>query len=132
VRHRGHFPNEQAALKVLDLVATNSRKNRSDLVGKINGWKPILKAPTIHYSDRLNAAQTKTPIMTIYTKKLTLPFLARRTLQPETAVDLVRRPSRKRSQTAPDFAVTQTARRLRGGSSASPAVSWKSTFPGAC
>jgi transposase-like protein len=56
VRHRGHFPNEQAALKVLYLVATSSRKNRSDLVGKINGWKPILNALTIHYGDRLNAA----------------------------------------------------------------------------
>ena len=28
VRHRGHFPNEQAALKVLYLVATEKRKNR--------------------------------------------------------------------------------------------------------
>jgi putative transposase len=56
VRHRGHFPNEQAALKVLYLVATSSRKNRSDLVGKINGWKPILNALTIHYGERLNAA----------------------------------------------------------------------------
>jgi putative transposase len=56
VRHRGHFPNEQAAMKVLYLVATSSRKNRSDLVGKINGWKAILNALTIHYGDRLNAA----------------------------------------------------------------------------
>jgi hypothetical protein len=29
VRHRGHFPNEQAALKVLYLVATQRRPNRS-------------------------------------------------------------------------------------------------------
>jgi hypothetical protein len=29
VRHRGHFPNEQAALKVLYLVATERRKNRA-------------------------------------------------------------------------------------------------------
>jgi transposase-like protein len=28
VRHRGHFPNEQAALKVLYLVATTRRQNR--------------------------------------------------------------------------------------------------------
>jgi putative transposase len=27
VRHRSHFPNEQAALKVLYLVVTESRKN---------------------------------------------------------------------------------------------------------
>jgi transposase-like protein len=57
VRHRGHFPNEQAAMKVLYLVATTTRRNRSDLVGKINGWKPILNALTIHYGDRLAATQ---------------------------------------------------------------------------
>ena len=34
VRHRGHFPNEQAALKVLYLVATQRRKNRQDMTGE--------------------------------------------------------------------------------------------------
>jgi len=53
VRHRGHFPNEQAALKVLYLVATRNRKNRTDLVGQIRGWKQILNALSIHYGDRL-------------------------------------------------------------------------------
>ena len=57
VRHRGHFPNEQAALKVLYLVATQQRKNRSDMTGKINGWKNILNTLTVHYGDRI-AAQT--------------------------------------------------------------------------
>ena len=56
MRHRGHFPNEQAALKVLYLVANQNRPNRSDLVGRINGWKQILNALTIHYGDRLNGA----------------------------------------------------------------------------
>jgi transposase-like protein len=56
VRHRGHFPNEQAAMKVLYLVATTRRKNRADLIGQINSWKEILNALTIHYGDRLNAA----------------------------------------------------------------------------
>ena len=37
VPHRGHFPNNQAALQVLYLVATQRRKNRSDLTGKTNG-----------------------------------------------------------------------------------------------
>jgi putative transposase len=55
VRHRGHFPNEQAALKVLYLVAITRRPNRSDLIGKVNGWKQILNALTIHYGDRLAA-----------------------------------------------------------------------------
>lgn len=55
VRHRGHFPNEQAALKVLFLVATQQRKNRSDLSGKTNGWKHILNTLTVHYGDRIAA-----------------------------------------------------------------------------
>ncbi len=53
VRHRGHFPNEQAALKVLYLVATQRRPNRQDLTGRINGWKTILNALTVHYGDRI-------------------------------------------------------------------------------
>jgi putative transposase len=58
VRHRGHFPNEQAAMKVLYLVATRRRPNRADLIGKINGWKEILNALTIHYGERLAANLT--------------------------------------------------------------------------
>jgi putative transposase len=56
VRHRTHFPNEQAALKVLYLVALERRPNRSNPTGKINGWKTILNALTIHYGERLAAA----------------------------------------------------------------------------
>jgi transposase-like protein len=55
VRHRGHFPNEQAALKVLYLVANQQRPNRSDLVGRVSGWKQILNALTIHYGERITA-----------------------------------------------------------------------------
>ena len=53
VRHRGHFPNEQAAMKVLYLVATARRKNRTNLTGKTNGWKAILNTLTVHYGDRI-------------------------------------------------------------------------------
>jgi transposase-like protein len=53
VRHRTHFPNEQAALKVLYLVATEKRPNRANPTGKVNGWKQILNALTIHYGDRI-------------------------------------------------------------------------------
>jgi transposase-like protein len=56
VRHRGHFPTEQAASKVLYLVATERRKNRSNPTGRINGWKQILNILTIHYGDRIEAA----------------------------------------------------------------------------
>ena len=55
VRHRGHFPNEQAALKVLYLVATDRRPNRSNPTGRINTWKTILNTLTIHYGDRITA-----------------------------------------------------------------------------
>ena len=75
VRHRGHFPNEQAALKVLYLVATERRPNRSNPTGKINGWKTILNTLTIHYGDRI-AASRPTELMTIttsYTKNRTVP-----------------------------------------------------------
>lgn len=53
VRHRGHFPNEQAALKVLYLVATTRRPNRENLTGRISNWKHALNILTIHYGDRL-------------------------------------------------------------------------------
>jgi len=57
VRHRGHFPNEQAAMKVLYLVATTRRQNRENMTGRIHNWKQILNALTIHYGDRLTITQ---------------------------------------------------------------------------
>jgi transposase-like protein len=56
VRHRSHFPNEQAAMKVLYLVATEHRPNRSNPTGRVNGWKRILNTLTIHYGERISAA----------------------------------------------------------------------------
>src|SRR5215207_1583501 len=56
VRRRGHFPTEQAALKVLYLVATERRVNRSNPTGKVNGWKQILNTLTLHYGERIEAA----------------------------------------------------------------------------
>lgn len=56
VRHRGHFPNDQAALKVLYLIATRHRPNRPNLVGQIHGWKAILNTLTIHYGERISEA----------------------------------------------------------------------------
>ena len=53
VRHRGHFPNEQAAMKVLYLVATTRKKNRENMTGRINGWKATLNTLTVHYGDRI-------------------------------------------------------------------------------
>ena len=53
VRHRGHFPNEQAAMKILYLIATTKRKNRWNLTGKTKGSTTILNTLTIHYGDRI-------------------------------------------------------------------------------
>jgi putative transposase len=52
-RPRGHFPNEQAALKVLYLTIREKVPSRANAVGRINGWKSVLNALTIHYGDRL-------------------------------------------------------------------------------
>jgi transposase-like protein len=56
VRHRSHFPNEQAALKVLYLVALKHTPNRENLNGRINGWKQILNVLTTIYGDRISEA----------------------------------------------------------------------------
>jgi hypothetical protein len=72
VRNRGHFPNEQAAIKVLYLVAHQRRPNRSNLIGKTNGSKHIL------ITDRpLRRPHRRQPPMTItttYTKNRTVPY----------------------------------------------------------
>jgi putative transposase len=49
-------PTEQAALKILDLVATERRPNRSNPTGQIGRRKTILNALTIHYGDRIEAS----------------------------------------------------------------------------
>jgi putative transposase len=56
-RQRGHFPTEQSALKVLYLVATQQRKNRQDLTGRIHGWKQVLNTLYIHFGDRIENHQ---------------------------------------------------------------------------
>jgi transposase-like protein len=56
VRHRGHFPNEQSAMKVLYLVAITRRVNRENMSGRISGWKHILNTLSVHYGDRITAA----------------------------------------------------------------------------
>jgi putative transposase len=54
VRRRGHFPTEQAAMKVLYLTVRERRPNRSNPTGRINGWKSILNTLAITYGDRLD------------------------------------------------------------------------------
>ena len=54
VRTRGHFPSEQAALKVLYLAVRNLDSFRSPNVGtRNNGWKQALQAFTIYFEGRI-------------------------------------------------------------------------------
>jgi hypothetical protein len=52
-RDRGHFPNEQSALKVMYLAIIERRHNRANPTGEINGWKAILNTLAMTYGDRL-------------------------------------------------------------------------------
>lgn len=52
-RRRGHFPNEQAALKVLYLVIRTPQKNRTNITGRTHGWKAALNTLTMFYGDRI-------------------------------------------------------------------------------
>ena len=40
-------------MKILYLVATTRRKNRTNLTGKTNSWNTILNTLTVHYGDRI-------------------------------------------------------------------------------
>ena len=52
-RRRGHFPDEQSALKVLYLACLERQTNRPNPTGQINGWKSILNTLAMTYGDRL-------------------------------------------------------------------------------
>jgi putative transposase len=52
-RRRGHFPSEQAALKVLYLVIRSPRPNRANVTGKTTGWKKALNALALYYGERI-------------------------------------------------------------------------------
>jgi transposase-like protein len=54
IRRRGHFPTEQAAMKILYLTVQERRPNRANPTGRIPGWKNILNTLAITYGDRLN------------------------------------------------------------------------------
>jgi len=53
VRRRGHFPDEQSALKVLYLTVQHREKNRANPTGRINNWSQILNTLTLTFGDRL-------------------------------------------------------------------------------
>ena len=51
--HRGHFPNEQAALKCLYLVVRSLDPKGSGQERWMNRWKPALNAFAITFEGRL-------------------------------------------------------------------------------
>jgi transposase-like protein len=53
-RRRGHFPSEQAALKVLYLVIRDKNKHGGNITARLNGWSKALNAFAIAYGDRLD------------------------------------------------------------------------------
>jgi putative transposase len=55
-RRRGHFPDEQAALKVLYLAVKrreNPKQGNPNPTGRVNNWKNILNVLLLTYGDRL-------------------------------------------------------------------------------
>ena len=56
VRRRGHFPHEQAAMKVLYLCVKRREKNRSNPTGRVPGWTKILNTLVVTYGDRIESA----------------------------------------------------------------------------
>lgn len=56
-RRRGHFPDEQSALKVLYLVIKNRdghyKSGNPNPVGRVNNWKEVLNVLLLTYQDRL-------------------------------------------------------------------------------
>ena len=58
VTARGHFPNEQAALKTLYLVTRGLDPKGTGQARWITRWKPALNAFAVNFSDRMPAAET--------------------------------------------------------------------------
>lgn len=52
-RRRGHFPNDQAALKVLYLVIRTPKPNRTNVTGITTGWKKALNTLAMYYGERI-------------------------------------------------------------------------------
>ena len=59
VRARGHFPNEQAALKVLYLVTRSLDPKGTGQTRWVTRWKPALNAFAITFADRMPAAEDR-------------------------------------------------------------------------
>ncbi|MFI7340010.1 IS256 family transposase [Streptomyces sp. NPDC050085] len=56
-RRRGHFPNEEAALKVLYLVIRDRQPNRRNPTGRTHNWKEAINVLAGYYGDRVTENQ---------------------------------------------------------------------------
>ena len=52
-RVRGHFPNEQAALKVLYLTIVNRDPRGGNAIGRVAKWKHALNQLAVFFPDRM-------------------------------------------------------------------------------
>ncbi|MGB2979159.1 MAG: IS256 family transposase, partial [Propionicimonas sp.] len=59
VRARGHFPNEQAAMKTLYLVTRSLDPKGTGQTRWVTRWKPALNAFAITFADRIPAAENQ-------------------------------------------------------------------------
>jgi len=59
IRARGHFPNEQAALKTLYLVTRSLDPKGTGQTKWAVRWKPALNALAISFADRMPAAEER-------------------------------------------------------------------------
>ncbi|WP_457029704.1 IS256 family transposase [Kitasatospora sp. P5_F3] len=56
-RRRGHFPDEQAALKVMYLMIRNPQPGRPNVTGRTRDWKEAINSLATFYGERVTAAQ---------------------------------------------------------------------------
>jgi len=59
VRARGHFPNEQAALKTLYLVTRSLDPKGTGQTKRAIRWKPALNTLAITFADRMPVAEER-------------------------------------------------------------------------
>lgn len=64
VRTRGHFPNEQAAMKTLYLVTRSLDPKGTGPTRWVTRWKPALNAFAITFADSMPAAGTTEIVIT--------------------------------------------------------------------
>ena len=53
-RIRGHFPNEQSAIKILYLSIKTKEIRGGNAIGRVRNWKLVLNTLLLHYGERIN------------------------------------------------------------------------------